>query len=182
VKKVSDNIGSHETFRPQYPMSPAGGLFIALVGAGLIAAVGFSGAALVNYIVFFVGSGLGIMALLFAGRLSIGKPTRIQIFTLAAAIVLELALFIIMGRMLPPGTGESVRWKWVSMIVGVHFLPMAISFGPRLLVLGAFCIVISISGLFLSNVPSELFLLLDGAAKLLFGLWLFSDRWMYARR
>ena len=44
--------------------------------------------------------------------------------------------------MLPSGTNESVRGMWISMIVGMHFLPMAISFGPRVLVLGAICIAL----------------------------------------
>jgi hypothetical protein len=55
---------------------------------------------------------------------------------MVTAIALEIILFNVQGRMLPQGTDESVRWMWISMIVGAHFLPMAISFGPRLLLLG----------------------------------------------
>jgi len=36
-----------------YPMVRSGGLFLALVGLGLIGAVLFSGDTLVNYVVFF---------------------------------------------------------------------------------------------------------------------------------
>ena len=61
------------------------------------------------------------------------------------------------------------------MIVGVHFLPMAISFGPRVLVLGAICIAISIAGLNLPGLPGQAFLLMDALAKLVIGLWLLSD-------
>jgi hypothetical protein len=53
--------------------------------------------------------------------------------------------------------------------------PMAISFGPRLLVVGAICIAISIAGLSFPRLPGELFLLMDASAKLVIGLWLFSD-------
>jgi hypothetical protein len=158
-----------------YPMAPSGGLFLALVGIGLIAAVAFGGDHVADLRLFFVGVGLGLVALMFAGRLSLGTPTRVQIGALVAAIVLEVILFNVQGRILPRGTNESIRWMWISMIVGVHFLPMAISFGPRLLVLGAICIAISISGLSLPGVPGQVFLLMDASAKLVIGLWLFSD-------
>ena len=125
-----------------YPMAPSGGLFLALVGIGLIAAVFFGGDQLADLRVFFVGVGLGLVALMFAGKLSLGKPTRVQIGALVAAIMLEVILFNVQGRMLPSGTNESLRWMWSSMIVGMHFLPMAISFGPRVLVLGAICIAL----------------------------------------
>jgi hypothetical protein len=157
-------------------MAPSGGLFLALVGMGLIGAVAFSGDQPADLRTFFVGVGLGLVALMFAGPLSLGTPTRVQIGALVAAIVLEVVLFNVQGRVLPPGTAASVRWMWISMIVGVHFLPMAISFGPRLLVLGAICIAISMAGLSFPRVPAEAFLLMDGSAKLVFGVWLFSER------
>ena len=158
-----------------YPLAPSGGLFLSLVGMGLGAAVAFGGDKVADLRVFFVGVGLGIVALMFASKLSLGKPTRVQIAALVAAIALEVILFNVQGRILPRGTDESVRWMWISMIVGVHFLPMAISFGPRLLVLGAVCIAIAIAGLSFSRVPGEAFLLVDASAKLAIGLWLFSD-------
>ncbi len=156
-------------------MAPSGGLFLALVGMGLIAAVVFSGDKVADLQIFFVGVGLGIVALMLASKFSLGKPTRVQIGALVAAIVLEVVLFDVQGRMFPRGTDESVRWMWISMIVGVHFLPMAINFGPRLLVLGIVCIAISIVGLSLPGLPREAFLLMDALSKLVIGLWLFSD-------
>jgi len=159
-----------------YPMVRSGGLFLALVGLGLIGGVLFSGDALVNYVVFFVGVALGLVALMFAGPLSFGSPTRSQVAALVVAVVLEGVLLNIQGRMLPRGTDESVRWLWISMIVGAHFLPMAMSFGPRLLGLGSICIGSAVAGLLLPTVPYEAFALVDGFAKLAFGLWLFSDK------
>lgn len=171
----SRSVGSAGRAEHPYPMAPSGGLFLTLVGMGLIAAVAFRGDNVADLKIFFVGVGLGIVALMFASKLSLGKPTRVQIGALVAAIALEVILFNVQGRMLPRGTDESVRWMWISMIVGVHFLPMAISFGPGLLVLGAICIAISIAGLSLSGLPGETFLLMDAVAKLVIGLWLFSD-------
>lgn len=162
--------------RHPYPMAPSGGLFLALVGLGLIAAVAFGGDRVADLRIFFVGVGLGLVALMFTSKLSLGTPTRLQIGALVAAVLLEVVLFNVQGRMLPQGTDESVRWMWICMIVGVHFLPMAISFGPRLLLLGAICIAISIAGLNLPSVPGEIFLLVDASSKLMIGLWLFSDR------
>jgi len=73
-------------------------------------------------------------------------------------------------RLLPPGTPEPVRWLWVLMIVGVHFLPMAVCFGPLFLLLGGACISNAALGLLLPEVPFELFGLVDGALKLVVGV------------
>jgi len=151
-------------------MARRGGLFLVLIGAALIAAIAFSGAALVNYTVFFVGAGLAVLSLFLSGRLSVGSPTRMQIAALAAAIGLEVALFVVMGRTLPPGTSEHVRWLWVLMIVGVHFVPMAISFGPMFLLLGGACMANAALGLLLPGAPYEAFGLIDGALKVVVGI------------
>lgn len=157
--------------RYRYPMLRAGGAFLVFVGLGLIGAIAFSSAALVNYNVFYAGAALGVISLTFSRRLSTGRPTRMQIGALVGAIVLEVALLAAMGRVLPPGTDESVRWLWVSAIVGIHFLPMSICFGPRFLVLGVACIVNAGLGLLMPELPYELFGLLDGVLKVSFGVW-----------
>jgi Family of unknown function (DUF6609) len=167
----------HPVLRPshRYPMLRAGGLFLILIGVGLIGAIAFSGDALINYNVFFAGAAAGIVSLFFAGRLSTGRPTRLQVLALAAAILLEGLLFVAMGRTLPPGTAEHVRWLWASAIVGVHFLPMSICFGPRFAVLGVACIANAALGLLASAVPYEFFGLVDGALKVGFGIVSFLD-------
>jgi len=153
-----------------YPMARRGGLFLVLIGAALIAAIALSGSALVSYPVFFAGMGIAILSLLVSGRLSDGRPTRAQLVALAAAIALEAVLFALLPRVLPLETPESVRWLWVLMIVGVHFLPMAVSFGPLFLLLGGACISNAALGLLLPEVPFELFGLVDGALKLFVGV------------
>ena len=87
----------------------------------------------------------------------------------AAAIALEVVLFALLPRVLPVGTPESVRWLWVLMIVGVHFLPMAVSFGPLFLLLGGACISNAALGLLLPDVPFGLFGLVDGVLKVVVG-------------
>ena len=153
-----------------YPMARRGGLFLVLIGVGLIAAIALSGDALVSYPVFFAGIALAIVSLFVSKRLSDGRPTRAQLLALAAALVLEAVLFALLPRMLPPGTSERVRWLWVLMIVGVHFLPMAVSFGPLFLLLGGACISNAALGLLLPDVPFGLFGLVDGALKVFVGV------------
>ena len=154
----------------RYPMARRGGLFLVLIGAALIAAIALRRDALVSYPVFFAGIGLAILSLFVSGRLSDGRPTRAQLVALAAAIAIEVLLFALLPRLLPPGTQEPVRWLWVLMIVGVHFLPMAVSFGPLFLLLGGACISNAALGLLLPEVPFELFGLVDGALKLFVGI------------
>jgi len=138
-----------------------------LIGMGIVIDVILNGA-------FIIGTGLAILSLMFAKVLSYGKPTRIQIIALAIAILLEIVLFFIMVNVLPSGIAASVRLMWILMIVGVHFLPMAISFGPRFGVVGILCIVNASAGLILGSASSDIFLLADGALKVGFGLWLFK--------
>jgi hypothetical protein len=165
-----------DAVRSNYPMARGGGLFLMLIGAGLISAIAFSGDALVNYTVFFIGVGIATLSLFLSARLSQRTPTRAQIAALAFGITLEVILLIVMGRTLPRGTMEHVRWLWVSVIVGIHFLPMVVCFGPSMLLLGAACIVTAGVGLMLPETPYEIFGVLDGCFKLGFGVWLFAPR------
>jgi hypothetical protein len=160
----------------RYPIARSGGLFLVLIGAGLLGGVAFSGDALVDYRVFFGGVAVATLSLFFAKRLSFGPPTRPQIAALIFALALEGVLFGLMGRLLPPGTEEDVRWLWVSVIVGVHFLPMAICFGPRMLLLGAACIATAGAGLLLPTTPYEVFGVIDGMLKVAVGAWLLSTQ------
>lgn len=151
-----------------YPLVRSGGLFLVLIGAGIIIDVALSGA-------FIVGTALALISLMFAKVLSFGKPTRMQTVALALAIILEIVLLIIMANVLPAGITVSIRLMWILVIVGVHFLPMAVCFGPRFAIVGILCIVNGLAGLVLNNVSSELFLIVDGALKVGFGLWLFKN-------
>jgi len=146
----------------------SGGLFLVLIGAGIIIDITLSGA-------FIVGAVFALISLMFAKVLSFGKPTRIQIIALAFAVILEIVLLMIMVNMLPAGMAIPIRLMWVLMIVGVHFLPMAVCFGPRFAIVGILCIVNALAGLILSNVSGDPFLLVDGALKVGFGVWLFKN-------
>ena len=160
----------------RYPIVRSGGLFLLIIGAGLLAAIAASGDALVNYGVFYAALAAALLSLFFAGRLSSGDPTPLQIGALVFAVALQGALIVVQGRFLPPTTPEHVRWLWVSLIVGVHFLPMAIAFGPRMLLLGGACIATALVGLSMPSVPYEVFGIVDGALKIAVGAWLFATK------
>jgi Family of unknown function (DUF6609) len=159
-----------------YPLARSGGLFLLIIGAGLLAAIALSGSALVNYTAFGAALASAIVSLFFARRLSFGSPTRAQVAALVFALTLQGALLALMIRLLPPGTEERIRWSWVSMIVGIHFIPMAVSFGPTLAVLGGGCIATAVAGLRMPGVPYEVFGVVDGLLKVVAGAWLLSSR------
>jgi len=152
-----------------YPMVRAGGLFLMIFGAGIIINLFFKGA-------FIMGSVLAVMSLMFSKKLSFGKPRRFQIIALLFAVLLEIILFFIMAQVLPADVAESVRLMWILLIVGAHFLPMAISFGPRFGILGLLCILNALAAMVLIGAINELFLLVDGALKFGFGVWLFKNK------
>lgn len=154
----------------RYPMARRGGLFLVVVGAGLIAAIALGRETLVSYPVFFAGLGLAVLSLFVSGRLSDGRPTRAQRLALAVALAVEAVLFALLPRVLPPETSEHVRWLWALMIVGVHLLPMGVSFGPLFLLLGGACISNAALGLLLPEVPFGLFGFVDGALKVFVGV------------
>jgi len=130
----------------------------------------------VNHGVFYAALAAALLSLFFAGRLSFGSPTPPQIGALVFALALQGALIVLQGRLLPPTTPEHVRWLWVSLIVGVHFLPMAVAFGPRMLLLGGACITTALVGLSLPSVPYEVFGIVDGTLKVIGGAWLLATK------
>lgn len=148
-----------------YPLVQSGGLFLLLIGSGIVMDIIFKGA-------FMIGTGLAILSLLFAKVLSFGKPIRLQMIALALAIFLEVVLLIVMVNVLSSDVNPAIRLMWILMIVGIHFLPMAFCFGPRFGIVGILCILNASTGLILGDVPREVFLFTDGALKVGFGIWL----------
>ena len=147
-----------------------------IIGAGMLAGIAASDDAPVNFGVFYAALGAALLSLLFAGRLSLGDATPFQIGALIFAVSLQGALIALQARLLPPGTPEEIRWLWVSLIVGVHFLPMAFAFGPRMLLLGGGCIATALLGLSLPSVPYEVFGIVDGMLKVAVGAWLLATK------
>ena len=161
-----------------YPLRPCGGAFIALVGMGMVAGIALRGQSPINGYCVIAGFALAMLSQFFAKRWSTGKPTKRQAFGLIGAIVLESILFIAFANIYPNLLDQNpVRWWLIALIlVGVHFLPMALAFGRPAAILGILCIAIASTGLVLPVLPFAAIALFDGALKIGFGGWMFVKR------
>ena len=122
------------------------------------------------------GAGATLAIILTADLLTrpLGVPTRIQFWALAAAIALETVLIrIVVARY--KHAGERPFLLAILFVVGLHFLPMAITFGPLCAALGLCAMTnagiafrtshdISVNGVWI----------IDGVLKLSFGSLMFA--------
>jgi hypothetical protein len=164
------NTGSHLlSWAPVFPMVPAGGLFIAIVGVGIV-----FGALLPNKrdLALFCAFVVATAALVtFGGRLMapFGNPRPLQIWFLLGSIALEIVLFRF-GLPRYRKAGERSARLASLFIVGVHFLPMAVAFGPMCLTLGLALCLSSGAGLWLRpGLPLNGLWAADGLLKIAFG-------------
>src|SRR5688572_23122986 len=164
VADAKDVVTGASVGRHKYPMVRVGGLFILCVGLGLIAGAIAGGEGLVDRRVFFAGVGAATMSLFASARLSYGPPLRFQVAALVGAIVLEMVLMSALGSLLGPADARTF-WLWTLVIVGVHFVPMAVSFGPIMLVLGAACVASAAIGLLIPSLPLAGLAICDGTLK-----------------
>src|SRR5215471_9737894 len=165
------DIGSHPlSWAPAFPMTPAGGLFIAIVGLGIVSGAVFPSKRDFLLICAFVVASVTLV--IFAGRLMapFGNPTRLQLWFLFGSIALEIVLF----RFAFPKyrrRGERSARLASLFIVGLHFLPMTVAFGPMCLTLGAVLCLCSGAGLWLNpGLSLNGFWAADGLIKIAFGL------------
>jgi len=118
----------------------------------------------------FVLAAAGLV--IFGGRLmaSFGNPTRLQLWFLFSSIALEFVLFrFAMPRYRQAGE-RSARLASL-FIVGVHFLPMAVAFGPMCFVLGVLLCFFSDASLwFRPGLSLNGLWAADGLLKMAFGL------------
>src|SRR5439155_15851721 len=127
--------GSHPvSWAPAFPMVPAGGLFIAIVGVGVVSGALFPTKRDFSLFCAFVVATVALV--IFGGRLMapFGNPTRLQLWFLFGSIALEIVLFRF-GLARYRKAGECSARLASLFIVGVHFLSMAEAFGPILLTL-----------------------------------------------
>lgn len=161
--------------RHPYPLVRSAGLFLLVIGAGLLAGLYVGGREPIHRPTFFVATALGFTALFaFADRLSFGPPRRKQLLALAGAIALEIALLTALSLFMPR-TSARDYWLWTLFIVGVHFLPMAYTFGPAMVALGSACMVVAFLGL-ASAIPFSVAGSIDGLLKMVFGAAMLSTR------
>ena len=150
-------------------MVPAGGLFIAIVGVGILSGALFPNKRDFSLVCAFVVATAALI--LFGGRLMapFGNPTRLQLWFLFGSIALEIILFCFaMPRYRRRGE-RSARLASL-FIVGIHFLPMAVAFGPMCLALGLVLCLCSAAGLWLRpDLSLNGLWAADGLLKIAFG-------------
>jgi hypothetical protein len=159
----------------RYPLRRAGGLFLAFMGFGTGLGVAFRGRDAINVPVLLAGAAIAMLSLVFARRWTAARPSRTQRAALLGGIALELGLFVLLGYFGPPTPQSDPRLWWLSAltIVGVHFLPMGLTFGPEVAALGVLCTINAVAGIVFPDVPFSGTALLDGTLKVVFGAWLF---------
>ena len=151
-------------------MIRSGGLFVVFAGVGIVVGTFAGGAQAASRPIFFIATGIGLTLLFALGdRLSYGSPSRTQLVALYGAILLEILLFVALPVFLRTSSAR-VFWLWALVVVGVHFLPMGVAFGPAIGLLGGLCILNAGAGLLLSRVPFLVFGVVDGLLKMAFGM------------
>jgi len=163
----------------RYPMVRSGGLFLVLIGSGVVGGTLLARDGLVNQPVFFLGLGAAVLSLLGARWVSFGRGTPLQLFALFGALGLQAVLLVAAARVLGPMSGDRL-WYRTMVIVGLHFLPMSVSFGPRMLWLGTACIANGALGFLAPAVPFGLVAFVDGILKITVGAWMFLTKLEHA--
>jgi hypothetical protein len=160
----------------RYPLRRGGGLFLAFMGSGIVLGVVFRGRDPINAPVLLAGATIAMLSLVFARRwAAAARPSRTQVAALLGAIALELGLFVLLGLLVPvtPQTDPRLWWLSAMTIVGAHFLPMGLTFGPEAAALGGLCMINAGAGIVFPDLPFSGTALLDGTLKVAFGAWLF---------
>ena len=156
----------------RFPMIRGGGLFIMIMG--IAALLG----ALTGWRRLFVIAG-GVAAtvaiVLCAAPLSapFGKPTALQLYFLFGSIALEIIL-IRLAVWRYKRAGDRSLLLAILFVVGLHFLPMSVAFGPICFILGLVLCAASGIGLWLKpNLSLNLLWTVDGIIKIAFGAFMY---------
>jgi hypothetical protein len=157
-----------------FPMIRAGGLFIFIMGVGVLLGGLWPRRRMAMLIAG--GAAATVAIILTANVLTrpLGVPTRIQFWALAAAIVLEMVLIrVVVARY--KRAGERPFLLAILWVVGLHFLPMAITFGPLCALLGLFAMANAVMGLRVwRDISLNRIWIVDGVLKLFFGSLMFA--------
>ncbi len=157
-----------------FPMIRGGGLFIFVMGVGVILGALWSRRRMTMLIAGGAGATLAIILTADVLARPLGAPTRLQFWALAAAIALEIVLIrVVVARY--KRAGERPFLLAILFVVGLHFLPMALTFGPLCAVLGL-CAMANAGIAFRSSrdISVNRVWLIDGALKMGFGALMFA--------
>jgi len=160
----------HDVGNYKYPMVRGSGAFLVCIGLGLILAVVWAGEAPVNARILGISAILGIVAIPTARKFfPLGKPKALHILAMTGSVALELCLFWLVFSRLPKATPPQTRWLWAMLLVGLHFIPMGLALGRRVVILGAACAAVAASALMFGVIPFACAIVVDGILKLGFG-------------
>ncbi len=152
-----------------FPLVRAGGLFIGIMGIGVILGGMFAGRRML--LLTLGGIAATTFTILFANELTrpLGLPTTMQVRALVGAVLVEALLIgVVVGRF--KRAGERPLMLAILVAVGIHFLPMAIAFGPLCAALGAAVVTNGSLGLWvMRRVSLNFFWIIDGLLKISFG-------------
>jgi hypothetical protein len=152
-----------------YPLTQSGGLFLAIVGAAMIVGAVLPSAR-TTLLAVGVAVATGATALAAPGLTRpLGVPTRQQIVALGGAVLVEMILIacVVCGKR---HRGERITSLSILLVVGLHFLPMAVAFGPIIGLLGVLTMVNAGAGLWLTPTTDlSTHWLVDGVLKLACG-------------
>ena len=153
-----------------YPLIRSGGLFLIVIGVMIMA-----GALLPRFRNILVAVGLALASLvtaLAAPSLArpLGVPSWQQLLVLVGSVLLEIVLIQVVVRYVYP-RGERTIILSVLLVVGLHFLPMAVAFGPLIAILGILTILNASAGMwFRPNMNLSLIWFFDGLLKVAGGI------------
>src|SRR5262249_15000036 len=121
---------------------------------------------------FVLGAVASAMASIIGRKRGLAKPSLRDMVVVWIPVVAELLVFLLVYPRLPDDM--HLRMVVTIAIVGLHFLPMAWSFGPLIFWLGLACMAVAACGQFVPAIPLPALIATDGALKLAFGLAMFA--------
>jgi hypothetical protein len=151
-------------------MQLSGGVLLMCIGIGLAVGGTMGGNAI--SLGFALGFIAGFATLLVTRRWANarrGRPTRIEVRIMMAAIVAEVVVFVALGQLgyFRPANWL-VSWQLALAVVALHFIPMRWSHGPLILGLAG-AILIWLGACFALHLGLQPMILGDGVLKLAFG-------------
>jgi hypothetical protein len=153
-----------------YPLIRGGGLFLTIIGAMIMAGALLPGAR--NRLVAAGLALASVVTAIAAPSLAqpLGVPSWQQILVLAGSVLLEIILIQVVVRYVYH-LGERTITLSVLLVVGLHFLPMAVAFGPIIALLGILTILNAGVGLWLRpKMRLSILWFFDGLLKLVCGI------------
>ena len=155
------------------PLIRAGGLFLLIVGAAIVLGAIFPRRI---WQVFVAGVALASAAVGFVAvplTQPLGTPSRTQLVSLLVALAFEGVAIAWVGRRHRPHDERALVLA-ILAVVGLHFLPMGVAFGPVVAALGLLAAANAGAGLLLFRItPLRVFWLWDGLLKVTAGAVMF---------